>query len=417
MKILRYIGIGKETEFKTAVPAVFHVDPLSVGLDSPPDPMILYGGGLGRLARRYAAGPYVPQGPLEFGVDASTLWYFLALALGSDTPTDDRTERNEEKSTIAAQTTLTFTLANKPCAFGTLTVTDQVPTLLAHDDGWGKIVADGASGVTGTINYVTGVVTLAGLTGGTTYDIDYQSGQISHLISVPEALALPSFTARVGKDLYEHIFPGCVINKLGLKVERDFALASLDVAAGGDVKDDLEDEADLLLVPEYPMAFHKVKLELADKGAALSDVSAYVKSLAFELVNNADSEGAVGINSRFMEGGVDARELGLSGTLTLKFTDLDHKEAFWGGDGTGGPQETPTEKTGRITLSGGGALGYGQSVIDLPRFLFTAVPHAPKGRDAIEQAIKFVCLKDEATLKAIEATCTTLALFDTEFAP
>jgi len=79
--------------------------------------------------------------------------------------------------TGAAQTTHTLDLGQEgvPITPSTWTLNSDAPQLVAHDDGNGLIVQDNASGITGTIDYDSGDITLAGLATSETYDYDYDA--------------------------------------------------------------------------------------------------------------------------------------------------------------------------------------------------------------------------------------------------
>jgi hypothetical protein len=47
-------------------------------------------------------------------------------------------------------------------------------------------------------------------------------------------------TFRVGKDLFEHVFPGCAVGGFTLSIERGYAMLSADIVGGKDQKDTLK---------------------------------------------------------------------------------------------------------------------------------------------------------------------------------
>jgi len=345
-------------------------------------------------------------------------------------------------TTDAGETTQDGALGNLPTVPGSLKVYSDPagsPTLVAHDDGKGLVVDDAASGVTGTIDYQTGEYALTGLTESTTYgfdhsyrngtaigDIDYITGEFAvtglgaseahtgdyshgkykHTITPQNTVELPSETFELGKDLYEHVFPGCAINSISISVEKELAKLSVDVTGGKDEKDTIKEMIDLLLVAEFPVAFHKVKFEYADKGGAYVDISADVDSLKIDIGNNADGEGGLGLNSRYPQRAYCAG-LDVSAELKIKFDDMTHKEDFWGG--STGPTETPQEKQGKVTFDAG---DYGDVVCEIPRMLISSVPHTPSGRGRLEQTLSLKALYDSTTEKMIEFVCQTLATWD-----
>lgn len=345
-------------------------------------------------------------------------------------------------ATGASDTTLDDTLTNDKVVPGSVEVYVGV-TLVAHDDGKGLIIEDAASGVTGTIDYQTGDFTLTGLTVSTTYDFDYSYrsgsaaigtlnyitgafamtglgaseahtgdysyGNYEHTITPQDCSSLPSNTTETGKDRYEQVFKGCSINSFALTVEREFVDISIDVLAADDERQTIKLRADLKLLPDYPVPFHKTQFKYADKDASLADISADIDMLSITINNNGDAEGGLGLNSRY-PGIVYAGNLDIDMELTIKFESISHKQDFWGGPD--GPTETPTEKRGQFIMDSG---GYGSITCNIPRMLINSVPHQPSGRARLEQTLTLKALWHEGDQKIIEFICDTLAHWDVTY--
>jgi len=491
--ITRYFGIGKEAVYKTKVLPVFHNDITSGGMDSPADPFIHYEGGLGRYPRRAIAGAYRSEGSVEMAADISTLWFFLWLVLGVKATTDDTgvtpiadevlgsTDADgalsdtlihtpvclktavvynatplpvaqddgggfmrklvqiadEAHPTGAGVTTLAFTLSHPRVTPGTFEFYDAIPTLVASDNGAGLIVEEGSSGVLGTIDYVNGLITLAGLTASTAYTanytymdvtikrgtlnyltgaislnglgaseahtINYSYGKYVHVITATNEMDMLSATVRIGKDLYEHTFTGVAISQLTLAIERELADLSLELTGGEDLKDTIQDEDNLFIPQEFPIPFHHVAFGWSDYGVTPSDASCDVDSIELAINNNADGEGGLGLNSRYPHK-IYAGNLDITIDLTLKFETTEAKEDFWGS--AAGPTETPTKKAAQLTLD---ASDWGSIVFDMPKCFITSVAHVPSGHARLTQPISLKAQYDTITESLITVTATCLA--------
>jgi hypothetical protein len=106
-------------------------------------------------------------------------WTELSLA-GSDTFVTGA-KSTFSFATTAGGTTKTLT-STAPITTGTWILTNATASTQAAHESGGSIVADGSSGVTGTINLGTGAVSLSGLTTSTNYSGVY-SGNISKTLT------------------------------------------------------------------------------------------------------------------------------------------------------------------------------------------------------------------------------------------
>jgi hypothetical protein len=410
MTAQRYFGIGLESVFGGVEDAIIHLDMQGSSLDSPAKPLLQYEGGIGRMPARYSPGAYVSKGGVDAGADMTALALILYLLFGqTDIVTTGVTAvDNEALATGVGETTKTFTLAHGPVIQGSFKFYDTTGvTLHCHDDGFGRVLEDGASGMSGSINYVTKKVKLIGLVASTSYKADYSYGQYEHTLSPVDDDSVVSFSAHVGKDVFEHIFTGCVAKQIQFKVEKEFLTFSLDIEGGADAKAALKDLEDLLISPEMPRAFHDVELKIADYGVALADISAKVKSLTITINTNASTEEGLGLNSRFPQQGVGGM-LEITGSMTLQFEDSSYKEDFWGDTDGIGDDDTPTEKAMQITVDSGGASGFGSAVFTIPRVLLEEVKIQPSGRDRLKQEINFQAYYDPETSSIISVLVKNL---------
>lgn len=193
----------------------------------------------------------------------------------------------------------------------------------------------------------------------------------THTIYGSSKNILDSFCARLGKDVFEHVFSGCVINTLTLKVEGAYCELTAAIIAAKDAKATLKTLADLLLPDEYPLAFHEVTAKIATV-----DQSAKIKSLNIEIANNLSAEAGRTIGSRHPRL-IRAGERTVTVSKTLMFDETDELERYWGG--VAGPSILGgTEFEIEINFDAGDD---GSLKIDLPRFIYTAVGQKPSGRD------------------------------------
>lgn len=83
---------------------------------------------------------------------------------------------------------------------------------------------------------------------------------------------LPSFTVRVGKDIFEHEFTGCVINEMRIEADKDFVMATIGLVGQKDKKNEI-----------CTMNVHKVSDTANTTAAATATNQATAETLANEL--------------------------------------------------------------------------------------------------------------------------------------
>lgn len=199
---------------------------------------------------------------------------------------------------------------------------------------------------------------------------------------------LPMFSTRIGKDIFEHAFEGCLANSLTLNVEDEFAMLTMGILARADSDQPIQAVEDLMLPAAYPLAFHEVTFS-----AGGSDVSAKVRSLDLSIENGGDAGEGRGLGSRHpYRQRANARNVELS--LTLYYEDQTELERLWGA--TGGPSETgSSEYEGIITFDAGAD---GSMDLTLPRLVNWTVEQQPSGRDAMEQSVTAQAFAGDTTL-------------------
>lgn len=212
---------------------------------------------------------------------------------------------------------------------------------------------------------------------------------------------VPSFCARVGKDLFEHVFSGCCLNSLQLQIEGEWCLATADIIAAVDAKDTLKTIAQVTLPTENPLAFHELTAYKVS-GAYETEWSANIKSLTLNIANNLSAEAGRTIGSRHPRR-IPAGERVTTFAANLWFDTTDELEAFWGG-ATGPAATGPTEAFLRIVADGGAD---GEVRIDLPKYIYTQVQQQPSRRGEMVQAVTGRAFPDTVTLEDAVTNVTT----------
>ncbi|MDI6840435.1 MAG: phage tail tube protein [bacterium] len=209
-----------------------------------------------------------------------------------------------------------------------------------------------------------------------------------HEIYASDGTNLPSFTARLGKDVFEHVFVGCKINSLEIQVEDSFCQATADIVAVKDSKATLKEQHELILPEDYPLAFHEVTAKLNN-----GDKSADIKGFTLTITNGFDASAGRSIGSRYPRKLLASnREVTL--TANMFFEGTEELERYWGGET--GPSDTgSTEYSLEFNFDAGNGKGM---VILMPRVIHTNVDLQPSGRDELVQVISAKAYMDSLTL-------------------
>jgi hypothetical protein len=217
----------------------------------------------------------------------------------------------------------------------------------------------------------------------------YQYATDRHYIYGIDDVCLPSFTTRIGKDAYEHIFAGCKINTLEISAEDSIATVTLDMLGQKDSKGTLAAYDALSIGANNLLAFHEVTAKIkGESDVAFGDVSAIVKSLTLTINNNIDATQGRSIGSRFPRRlNAQGREVTLS--LSLYFADTKYKEKFWG-SASGASATDGTEEFGLqilMTQESGKAITFA-----LPRCVITSNQQQPSARDELVEQISVTAM-------------------------
>jgi hypothetical protein len=216
-----------------------------------------------------------------------------------------------------------------------------------------------------------------------------------------EDVLLPSFCARVGKDIFEHVFSGCVVNSLQINVGSELCMATVDIAASKDSKSALE-VGELLFPEEYPLAFHEVTAYLIGEGDPSGDlsISAKVKEFTLNINNSASADGGRHIGSRY-PARIPAGDRETTLSLQLFYEDTIMLERLWGA--STGPNDCGSEEYGiKLVLDTSPCEDHGKVEIYLPKVVNTAVSQQPSGRSETVQTVEARALMTDLTLASGE---------------
>ncbi len=216
-------------------------------------------------------------------------------------------------------------------------------------------------------------------------------GTHTHEIYPSEDMVLPSYTVRLGKDNFEHIFRGCVMNGLELSIEDNFIFATLDNIGARDTKGALKEIADLILFNEHNLSFIDATLALGSNPTV--PYNCKIKGMTIAITNGADAGPGKGIGSRHpCRIPVGARNIDIKGNLW--FEDSTEYAKFWGATG-GVSKDGSTTEAMVVTIDSGVD---GSMELNFPKLMYADIKTPPSGRAEIVQAFSGIALIDEITL-------------------
>lgn len=212
---------------------------------------------------------------------------------------------------------------------------------------------------------------------------------------------LLSFTAAVGKDIFEHVFLGCVIDELTIEAEKEFALATISVNAQKDKKADLA-------TPDFAQGYYYPFSRIS---VMLGVNSLPVESLTLTITNNVDAKEGVRLGSRFPQfAPVGEREVTLE--MNLTFENTGQLERFW-------EQSDATQPSSNIVFTGGpfivSFLGpqlpgtgtyFSNLEFTMPKAYYREAKQEISGRERVVQAVVVQALYSQADGYEIRARLT-----------
>ena len=371
----RYLGFAEEDTFGSAKDAAAFIDYLSVGLEAPSEPILFYEGAGSRGMSLTEPGPYVPSGDIEFGVDSTQVVYFLKWALGRyGVEGTEPTSASSTTLATAASVGDTTIEVNDEAGFG---VDDYVQI----SDGLGgdvvKIVAlDGGGGPT-----YTWTTTAPLNRHDADVDVVEVESPFKHLFRPTKDRNLPSFTARIGKDVFEHVFAGVTIDRLAFTADQGFLTCRMSVQAQKDLRGSLNDGTKAF--PSDLFTFRTAVSLVNDV-----DESRNVESFSLEIANNIDPAAGVRFSSRFpREFPIQGADV--TGSLTMAFANTDEYQRFWGA-----ANEPAESGASSIKLEQQFQVGDNRLQFILGSVFWTQVSTPVSGRGRINQTINFRSVED-----------------------
>lgn len=365
----RYVGLAEETVHGTPVVAVVTVDPESCGLDTPGDQALIWAGTSG-LDKQVGLAPYMTEGPLVLPLDDLVSGYWWKWFLGKFTTTGGVVGGGGNSTlSVAAVAGVTAITVGSAINF---TANDYVQVGTGDTAEVGKIQSIDAQVIT-LVNPLRFDHAIAEA-------VTEVQAPYTHVFSPSRHPLMTPFTVRVGKELFEHVFTGCVLNDIALALGESFFTTTLGILASKDSKANLA--GNVTFGEGNIFAPHQVTATIN-----AVDASVRVEGLSLKASNNADLKSGRTIGSRFPRRGFRGA-LEVTMEMTLAFIDTAELERFWGG--ATGPVETALTEF-PLALNVGANLD-----ITFPRVIYTAIGQPLEGRDRIQQKASIRALLDNS---------------------
>lgn len=213
------------------------------------------------------------------------------------------------------------------------------------------------------------------------YEVSGTVGSYTHIFTPQMTANMQSFSARIGKDIMEHVFLGNVVSSINIEVDSEWALMTVSTVGAKDKRAELAETVDYTegLFYTAPMA------SLTQDG---TDKSAEVNSLSLTIDTGADVESSQGFGSRFPTKAMRGSTL-VEMELTLSFDSDEELINFWGG--ADGPSTTDIQEFA-YTLSFGDEIDF-----IFPRVVYTTSGQPAEGRDGITQTLTARAMYDDVS--------------------
>lgn len=198
-----------------------------------------------------------------------------------------------------------------------------------------------------------------------------------------------SFTTRVGKDNFEHVFLGTVLNKFEISMEDGLGSLKTDMLAQKDKKGTLRDTLNKPDPDLYPLAFYNTSNKINSV-----DVSSITQKWDLSFDNGIKAEDGQGFGSRFpyfFKRNGASIELG----VTVNDDSTTYLESLWGG--STGPADTVSPNFPVLTTFDSG--DFGNMVVSLPSCYYKETPTDLKGSDVRIPDLTVGVEKTDITLK------------------
>jgi len=213
------------------------------------------------------------------------------------------------------------------------------------------------------------------------YEVTGTAPSFTHIFSPSTTSLMDSFSAKIGKDIMEHVFLGNVVESIEISIESEWALMTVTTLGAKDKKD--------ILAPtvEYTEGkFFTAPMASLTKGA--TDKSASINTLTLTIETGADIESSQGFGSRFPTKAFRGSMV-VEMEMELGFDSDEELISFWGG--SDGPSTSAIEEMD-YTLSFGDNVDF-----SFPRIVYTASGQPAEGREGITQAVTARALYDDVS--------------------
>lgn len=219
-----------------------------------------------------------------------------------------------------------------------------------------------------------------------------------------------SFTTRVGKDTFEHVFVGCVLNKFEVSMEDGLGTLKTDLIAQKDSKASLRSSLNTPDPDLYPLAFYNTTNKINSV-----DLTNVTQKWGLNFDNGMKAEEGQAFGSRFpyfFRRGGAAIELG----VTVRDDSTTYLESLWGS--STGPINTASANFPVETKFDSST--FGNMTVSLPNCYYKETPTDVKGSDPRTPDLSIGVEKDEITLedgttKVTSPILITLLNYETEY--
>lgn len=201
----------------------------------------------------------------------------------------------------------------------------------------------------------------------------------THIFSPAKTPLMHSFSAKIGKDVFEHVFLGNVVSSISLEVANEWALMTVSTVGAKDKKSTLDENI------EYTEGTY-FTAPMASLRKNNVDISASINSLTLSIETGANIEDSAGFGSRFPTKAFRGA-LVVNLEAELGFDSVEELIAFWGDNE--GPSTTNIDEFS-YTLSFGDNLDF-----IFPRLVYTASGQPAEGRENIIQSVTARALYDD----------------------
>lgn len=201
----------------------------------------------------------------------------------------------------------------------------------------------------------------------------------THIFSPATTPLMHSFSAKIGKDIFEHVFLGNVVSSISLEVANEWALMTVSTVGAKDKKSTLDENIEYTEGTYFTAPMASLRKDNVD-------ISASINSLSLSIETGANIEDSAGFGSRFPTKAFRGA-LVVNLEAELGFDSIEELIAFWGDDE--GPSTTNIDEFS-YTLSFGDNLD-----LIFPRLVYTASGQPAEGRENITQSVTARALYDD----------------------